>query len=99
MTLHRAIVKTAAETTLAEQFSALCGAASSPRREAAFRRFEEAGLPTRRLEAWHYTDLRAALASAAPLAEPPDAAAIEVAGRSLASLARAPAPSAMARRE
>ncbi|MGD1038409.1 MAG: SufD family Fe-S cluster assembly protein [Roseiarcus sp.] len=89
MTLHRAIVKTAAETTLAEQFSALCGAASSPRREAAFRRFEEAGLPTRRLEAWHYTDLRAALASAAPLAEPPDAAAIEVAGRSLASLARA----------
>ncbi len=89
MTLHRAIAKTAAETTLAEQFSALRGAAPSPRREAAFRRFEEAGLPTRRVEAWHYTDLRAALASAAPLAEAPDAAAIEAARRSLASLARA----------
>ena len=65
------------------------GAAPSARREAAFRRFEEAGLPTRRVEAWHYTDLRAALASAAPLAEAPDAAAIEAARRSLASLARA----------
>ncbi|MGO9769414.1 MAG: SufB/SufD family protein [Roseiarcus sp.] len=89
MTLHRAIAKTAAETTLAEQFAALRGAAASPRREAAFRRFEEAGLPTRRVESWHYTDLRAALTSAAPLAEAPDAAAIAAARRSLASLRRA----------
>ncbi len=89
MTLHRAIAKTAAETTLAEQFSASQGAAPSAWRDAAFRRFEEAGLPTRRVEAWHYTDLRAALASAAPLAKAPDAAAIEAARRSLASLARA----------
>jgi len=89
MTLHRAIAKTAAETTLAEQFAALPGAAASPRREAAFRRFEEAGLPSRRLEAWHYTDLRAALVSAAPLARAPDAAAIEAARRSLAALPRA----------
>ncbi len=89
MTLHRAIAKTAAETTLAEQFAALSGAAPSPRREAAFRRFEETGLPTRRVEAWHYTDLRAALATAAPLAKAPDAAAIEAARRSLASLPRA----------
>jgi Fe-S cluster assembly protein SufD len=89
MTLHRAIAKTAAETTLAEQFAALSGAAPSPRREAAFRRFEEAGLPTRRVEAWHYTDLRAALATAAPLAKAPDAATIEAARRSLASLPRA----------
>lgn len=88
MTMHRAIAKTAAETTLAEQFSALRGAAASTRRETAFRRFEEAGLPTRRVESWHYTDLRAALASAAPLAKAPDSAAIEAAGRSLASLAR-----------
>ncbi|MGD0565059.1 MAG: SufD family Fe-S cluster assembly protein [Roseiarcus sp.] len=89
MTMHRAIAKTAAETRLAEQFSALRGAAPSLWRDAAFRRFEEAGLPTRRVEAWHYTDLRAALASAAPLAKAPDAAAIEAARRSLASLARA----------
>ncbi|MDE3174549.1 MAG: SufD family Fe-S cluster assembly protein, partial [Pseudomonadota bacterium] len=32
------------------------------------------GLPNRRNEAWHYTDLRAALKSAAPLAPAPDAA-------------------------
>ncbi|MGD0642656.1 MAG: SufD family Fe-S cluster assembly protein [Roseiarcus sp.] len=88
MTLHRAIAATAAETTLAEQFAALRGAAASSRQEAAFRRFEEAGLPTRRVESWHYTDLRAALASAAPLAAAPDAAAIEAARALLASLAR-----------
>ncbi len=87
MTLHRAIAKTAAESTLAEQFAAVRGA--SPGREAAFARFEEAGLPTRRVEAWHYTDLRAALANAAPLADAPDAARLEAARRSLASLARA----------
>ena len=47
------------------------GAAASPARAAAFRRFEAAGLPTRRVESWHYTDLRVALAKAAPLAAPP----------------------------
>ncbi len=88
MTLHRAIAKTAAETTLAEQFAASRGAAPSARREAAFRRFEEAGLPTRRVEAWHYTDLRAALANAAPIAKAPDAAAIEAARATLGSLPR-----------
>jgi Fe-S cluster assembly protein SufD len=88
MNTHRAIVKTAAETSLAEQFAASRGATPSARREAAFRRFEEAGLPTRRVESWHYTDLRAALASAAPLAKAPDAAAIEIARRLLASHAR-----------
>lgn len=89
MSLHRAIAKTAAETTLAAQFAASRDATPSARREAAFRRFEEAGLPTRRVESWHYTDLRAALASAAPLANAPDAAATEAARRALASLARA----------
>jgi Fe-S cluster assembly protein SufD len=88
MTLHRAIAKTAAEATLAAQFAALRGGPSVAQREAAFRRFEEAGLPTRRVEAWHYTDLRAALATAAPLAKAPGAAAIEAARRSLASLER-----------
>jgi Fe-S cluster assembly protein SufD len=88
MNTHRAIVKTAAEASLAEQFAASRGATPSARREAAFRRFEEAGLPTRRIESWHYTDLRAALANAAPLAKAPDAAAIESARRSLAALDR-----------
>jgi len=92
MNLHRAIaktpVKTAGEAGLALQYAALRGAAPSTRREAAYRRFEEAGLPTRRSEAWHYTDLRAALASAAPIAAAPSAEAIEALRSRLASLAR-----------
>jgi Fe-S cluster assembly protein SufD len=43
-------------------------------REAAFRRFEAHGLPHRRVEEWKYTDLRALLREAKPLAGPPDAA-------------------------
>ena len=51
----------------------------SPARAAAFARFAEAGLPTRRIEAWHYTDLRAAMADAAPLVAAPTPAEIEAA--------------------
>jgi len=40
-----------------------------------FRRFDAAGLPTRRVEEWKYTDLRTLMREAAPLAAPPDAAA------------------------
>ncbi len=46
-------------------------------REAAARRFAAAGLPTRRLEAWRYTDLRAlAAVSFAPAAAGADATAL-----------------------
>ena len=44
-------------------------------REDAFKRFEERGLPHRRVEEWKYTDLRALMRDMAPLAPPPDAAA------------------------
>ena len=44
-------------------------------RDAAFRRFEDAGLPHRRVEEWKYTDLRALMRDAKPLATPPGAAA------------------------
>ena len=44
-------------------------------REDAFKRFEERGLPHRRVEEWKYTDLRALMREMAPLAPPPDAAA------------------------
>ncbi len=44
-------------------------------REAAFRNFETAGLPHRRVEEWKYTDLRALMREAKPLAPYPDAAA------------------------
>ncbi|MGA2486853.1 MAG: SufD family Fe-S cluster assembly protein [Roseiarcus sp.] len=88
MTAAPVIARTAAELGLAEQFRASPGAAASPARAAAFRRFEAAGLPTRRVESWHYTDLRVALAKAAPLAAPPDEAAIAAAKDRLAKLPR-----------
>jgi Fe-S cluster assembly protein SufD len=44
-------------------------------RDAAFGRFDSLGLPHRRVEEWKYTDLRALIREARPLAGPPDAAA------------------------
>jgi Fe-S cluster assembly protein SufD len=41
----------------------------------AFKQFETRGLPHRRVEEWKYTDLRALMRDAYPLAPPPDAAA------------------------
>src|SRR5882672_4569341 len=87
-------LKTAAETALAENFAAarrgLPGAAAvAALREEAFRRFETQGLPHRRVEEWKYTDLRALMREARPLAEVPDAAAkarAKDAGAMLASI-------------
>ncbi len=73
--------KSTAETMLELQFAAL--ATNDGDRAAAFARFAEAGLPSRRNESWHYTDLRAAMKTAEPLAAKPDAARIEVARRAL----------------
>jgi Fe-S cluster assembly protein SufD len=88
-------MRTAAETGLAEAFATLHGRlAAGPvtaRREAAFRRFEAQGLPHRRIEEWKYTDLRALMRDAKPLAGPPDAAAnARVAGRTSMFAAVAP---------
>ena len=73
-------IKTAAEQGLAEAFAAREGklpgdGAVAALREAAFRSFEAHGLPHRRVEEWKYTDLRALMRDAKPLAAPPDAAA------------------------
>jgi Fe-S cluster assembly protein SufD len=73
-------IRTAAEQALAEAFAArkpgLAHDPLAPQREAAFRRFEAEGLPHRRVEDWKYTDLRALMREAKPLAGPPDAAGI-----------------------
>ena len=58
-------IKTPAEAGLAGAFAA---SKAGGARAAAFARFEERGLPSRRVEAWHYTDLRAALSEARPVA-------------------------------
>jgi Fe-S cluster assembly protein SufD len=84
-------IKTAAETALAQSFAAvkreLPGAgAVGALREDAFRRFETEGLPHRRVEEWKYTDLRALMRDAKPLAAVPDAAAKARAKDALAML-------------
>jgi len=53
-------------------------------RRSAFERFARAGLPSRRVEAWHYTDLRAKLRAAPPPASRPDAEALAYAREKLA---------------
>jgi Fe-S cluster assembly protein SufD len=75
-----AIIKTAAETALAQAFSQARGrlpgdGAIAAQRAAAFDVFAKIGLPHRRIEDWKYTDLRALMREAKPLAEPPDATA------------------------
>jgi Fe-S cluster assembly protein SufD len=75
-----AIIKTAAETALAHEFAQARARlpgdkAVAAQREAAFGVFAKEGLPHRRVEEWKYTDLRALMRDAKPLAAPPDAAA------------------------
>ena len=73
MTVHT-VPRTSAETALIAQLAARVSANLA--QGEARRAFEKAGLPHRRVEAWHYTDLRARLREALPLAAVPDAAAI-----------------------
>ena len=73
-------IKTPAEQALSAAFAAarakLPGkGAVATLREDAIRAFEARGLPHRRVEEWKYTDLRAMLREANPLAAAPDAAA------------------------
>src|SRR5690349_2938014 len=75
-------IRTPAEQALAASIEAardrLPGAGEIKKlREAAGRAFVESGLPHRRVEEWKYTDLRALMRDAAPLASPPDKSAIE----------------------
>jgi Fe-S cluster assembly protein SufD len=74
------VIKNEAETALADAFAEaqarLPGDDSiAARRAAAFDVFAREGLPNRRVEEWKYTDLRALMREAKPLASPPDAAA------------------------
>jgi len=80
--------RSTAEKTLFRQFAESQGREPSPARASAFARFAEAGLPTRRVEAWHYTDLRAAMADAAPVLAAASPAEIEAARFRLASRER-----------
>ena len=73
-------MRTEAEKALAAAYEAARGklpgkGAVSALRADAFQQFESQGLPHRRVEEWKYTDLRALMREAYPLAPPPDAAA------------------------
>jgi Fe-S cluster assembly protein SufD len=78
MTAQIRHLKTSAELALADAFVTAKrrppgeGAAAALR-EAAFERFLATGLPNRQIEEWKYTDLRALMRDAKPLASPPDA--------------------------
>jgi len=74
------LIKTPAEQALSAAYEGARGklpgkGALSTLRADAFQQFEKQGLPHRRVEEWKYTDLRALMREAYPLAAPPDAAA------------------------
>lgn len=90
MTAQIIPTRTPAENALAEAFSAakatLPGSADVTKlREESFGAFFAAGLPHRRVEAWHYTDLRTLMRDALPIVAPPSAAAIEALGAEFAA--------------
>jgi Fe-S cluster assembly protein SufD len=75
MTADVRAIKTPAEQALSAAYvaarDALPGKGTiAGLREDAFRRFDVSGLPHRRIEEWKYTDLRALMREAKPLAEP-----------------------------
>src|SRR5712675_475965 len=87
-------VKTNAEQMLTDAYQASKAKLPGGRkvvalREAAAARFDALGLPNRRVEEWKYTDLRALIDDAKPLAARPDAktfARLKDAGASLGDL-------------
>lgn len=79
-------IRTPAEQALAASIEAVSGKLPGAGevkklREAAAKAFLEGGLPHRRVEEWKYTDLRALMREAAPLALPPGKGEIEQAGK------------------
>lgn len=74
MNMQQAIKMTAAETALVDAYTAQIGdlpgdGAVLSLRDTLVHELKTAGLPTRRVEAWHYTDLRTLL-RAVPAADP-----------------------------
>ena len=88
MNARQAPPQTVAEAKIAADYvgarlSLPGGDAVAKLRDAAFDAFMAAGLPTRRVEAWHYTDLKRAMAQALPMAVPPAATSIPAQGARL----------------
>jgi Fe-S cluster assembly protein SufD len=91
MNARQAPPQTVAEAKIAADYvgarlSLPGGDAVADLRDAAFDAFMAAGLPTRRVEAWHYTDLKRAMAEALPMAAPPAPSSILSHGARLETL-------------
>ncbi len=83
--------RTAAETALTEAFTTARAGLPGPgaitkMRDDAFAAFARAGLPNRRIEAWHYTDLRALMREALPMVSPPSRQGIELLRKQIVGL-------------
>ncbi len=83
--------RTAAEAALAEAFAngkaGLPGAEAVARlRDESFAAFARAGLPHRRIESWHYTDLRTLMREALPIAPAPTREQLESLRKEIAAL-------------
>lgn len=76
-----AILRTDAEAQIIAHFHALKAqhVGDFSAQTAAFAQFEKTGLPNRRVEAWHYTDLRRMMAEALAPSEKPNAATLAMA--------------------
>jgi Fe-S cluster assembly protein SufD len=61
--------RTPAEIVLASSFETMKDKGAPALRQSAWSEFARQGLPNRRVEAWHYTDLRAALRVVTPVGE------------------------------
>ena len=84
---------TPAEKAIGEQYRALRARLQNDdvaARDRAYAAFSAAGLPHRRIEAWHYTDLRSILREVLPPAEPPDALILDRCRAALTALSAAP---------
>lgn len=93
MNVQNKIIKTAAEEALIEQFSNSLGSLPGSTvvvsgRDRNFAALMDKGLPTRRVESWHYTDLRKLLQNIPALSnsDNADAVATLVAGSKLVSI-------------
>jgi Fe-S cluster assembly protein SufD len=83
--------RTPAETALAEVFGAAKAGLPGNRtvarmRDEAFAAFARAGLPHRRIESWHYTDLRTLMREALPIAPHPTPEALDSLRKEIAGL-------------
>ncbi|UDL95279.1 Fe-S cluster assembly protein SufD [Lichenihabitans sp. PAMC28606] len=99
MSAEITLMKTPAETRLGDYFEAMRATADradlAAYRADAFARFAAKGLPHRRIEAWHYTDLRSMLREAFAPAHPADDAGVAAAKAHVAGMADPVGPRAV----